>query len=45
MPLINPTPDFSNVAGVRLTLSYYSTNHAAKINSLVEEREKKEEYS
>ena len=28
MPLINPTPDFSSVAGVRLSLSYSSINHA-----------------
>ena len=28
MPLINPTPDLSNVAGVRLSLSYSSINHA-----------------
>ena len=40
MPLINPTPDFSNVAGVILWLSYWSTNHAHEIINLVKKGKK-----
>ena len=44
MPLIKPTPDFSNVAGVRLSLSYYSTSHATETSKYIQKK-KIENYS
>ena len=38
MPLINPTPDFSNVAGIRLSLNYFLTNHADEKSKLFKNR-------
>ena len=41
MPLFNPTPDFSNVAGVILSLSYWSTNHAREMIFKLKKKKKK----